>query len=59
MKKVIVFFLPLQRLLEVIIETVIVIANLFGLADKEVLKVAVCHSDELAHVCRTFKEIEA
>jgi len=36
-------------------ETVIAIANIFGLTDEEVLEVAVCRSDELAHICRTFK----
>ena len=44
-----------ERIWEVIMETVIAIANLFGLTDEEVLDVAVCRSDELAHICRTFK----
>jgi len=44
-----------ERIWEVIMETVIAIANLFGLTDEEVLEVAVCRSDELAHICRTFK----
>ena len=44
-----------ERIWEVIMETVITIANLFGLTDEEVLEVAVRRSDELAHICRTFK----
>ena len=44
-----------KRIWEVFMETVIAIANLFGLTDEEVFEVAVCHSDELAHICRTFK----
>ena len=44
-----------ERIWEIVMETVITIANLFGLTDEEVLEVAVCRSDELAHICRTFK----
>ena len=44
-----------ERIWEIVMETVINIANLFGLTDEEVLEVAVCRSDELAHICRTFK----
>lgn len=44
-----------ERIWEVIMDTVIALANLFGLTDEEVLEVAVCRSDELAHICRTFK----
>ena len=44
-----------ERIWEVVMETVIAIANLFGLTDDEVLEVVVCRSDELAHICRAFK----
>lgn len=44
-----------ERIWEVVMETVIAIANLFGLTDEEVLEVVVCRSDELAYICRTFK----
>lgn len=35
-----------ERIWEVVMETVIAIANLFGLTDDEVLEVVVCRSDE-------------
>ena len=44
-----------ERIWEVIMDTVMALANLFGLTDEEVLEVAICQSDELAHICRTFK----
>lgn len=44
-----------ERIWQVIIDTVIAIANLFGLTDEDVLEVAVCQSEELAHICQTFK----
>jgi hypothetical protein len=44
-----------ERIWEVIMDTVIAIANLFGLTDEEVSKVAICRFDELAHICRTIK----
>ena len=44
-----------ERIWRVIMDTVIAIANLFGLTDEEVIKVAVCQSDELVHICQTFK----
>ena len=44
-----------ERIWEVIMETVIAIANLFGLTVEEVLDVAICRSDEIDHICRTFK----
>lgn len=44
-----------RRIWGIIMETVIAIANLFGLTDEEVLDVAVGCSDELEHICRTFK----
>lgn len=43
-----------EKIREVIMETVIAITNIFGLTDEEVLEVAVCRSDELAHIFRIF-----
>ena len=43
-----------ERIWQLIMETVISFATIFGLTDEEVLEVVVKQSDELAHICRTF-----
>jgi len=43
-----------ERIWRVIMDTVIAIANVFGLTDDEVMEAVFCRSDEFAHICRTF-----
>ena len=43
-----------ERIWRLIMDTVIDIANVFGLTDDEVMEAVFCRSDEFAHICRTF-----
>lgn len=43
-----------ERIWRVIMDTVIAIANVFGLTDDEVMEAVFCRSDEFTQICRTF-----